>query len=160
MGCMCVWSGGYVVCSGAQITLRIQLYPHSMPLNSTGTHTDTHVCVLSSIADSSAQKVRPVGSISGRALLDFSDVLQRSQRSPLEWMPLTLHHQAGLSFCVFVYVRRILERRADKGNFKKSVGKCLLDNYIHKTWAPIFRAWERVGCSRFLASFEHRLGFT
>lgn len=62
------------MCSGAQITLRIQLYPYSMPLKSTDAHTGTHNCVLSSIADSSAEKFRPVGSISGRALLDFSDV--------------------------------------------------------------------------------------
>ena len=77
-----------MVCSGAQITLRIQLYPHSVPLKSIGmethTHTPTHThlhtynSVLSSIADSSAEKFRPVGSISGRALLDFSDVFQRS----------------------------------------------------------------------------------
>lgn len=72
------------MCSGAQITLRIQLYPHSMPLKSTGTdtqthtHKDTHNGVLSSIANSSAEKFRPVGSISGRGLLDFSDVFQRS----------------------------------------------------------------------------------
>lgn len=74
-----------MVCSGAQITLRIQLYPHSMLLKSTGTdpHTQTHAhiyihnCVLSSIADCRAEKFRLVGSISGRALLDFSDVFQR-----------------------------------------------------------------------------------
>lgn len=102
------------------------------------THTDTHVCVLSSIADSSAEKVRPVGSISGRALLDFSDVLQRSQRSPLEWMPLTLHHQTGLSFCVFVYVRCRLERRADKSNLKKPP-KAVLVNVF---WITIFTKLE------------------
>lgn len=74
------------MCIGAQITLRIQLYPHSMALKSTGTdtythgdaRTQTHNGVLSSIADSSAEKFRPVGSISGRALLDFSDVFQHS----------------------------------------------------------------------------------
>lgn len=83
MGCMCAevrW-----LCGAAQITLRIQLYPHSMSLKSTGgdPHTQTHAHIyihnriLSSIADCSAEKFRLVGSISGRVLLDFSDVFQR-----------------------------------------------------------------------------------
>lgn len=62
MGCIHLWSGGQVVCNGAQITLKIQLYPHSMLLKSTDTlslcltvslshmqaqtqtHTHTHLC--------------------------------------------------------------------------------------------------------------------
>lgn len=54
-----------------------------MLLKHTHTHTNT-VCL--------------VGSISRRALLDFSDVFQHSERSLSEWMPLTPHHQTGLHF--------------------------------------------------------------
>lgn len=94
------------------------------------THTHTRLCPVSYHRLSSAERVGPVGSISGRALLDFSDVLQRSQRSRREWMPLTPHHQTGLSFCVFVsrQIREMGRRKwlpSGKRWNKSRAGKCL-----------------------------------